>query len=292
MACRYRILRVLSACACGVCIINVYIYIYDVCTYRYTRANEVCGVSLYNRSRNHAIPCFYMRHGFDSGLVSVIQASRNMMPVYTIFRLLVTGIMAHMMMSVSPCFGDAFGPYTDTTSNPTTSNIDASSSPTASNPVRPSYPFKSLLHNQGRFCRYRCTSCTQQGDIEDIRVMQPTSLGIQSPLKGPASARSERRHAGLLSNAALAWFMFGQSTRACSGPGHELESTFMVTWTSKSISILAMVMSIVYTYSLYLYLQGNACFKMAKNNGPCTAYSLYFSILGHYFGLFWRSRYT
>ena len=28
-----------------------------------------------------------------------------------------------------------------------------------------------------------------------------------------------------------------------------------------------------------------------QNNGPYTAYSLYFGILGHHYGLFWRCRY-
>ena len=29
-----------------------------------------------------------------------------------------------------------------------------------------------------------------------------------------------------------------------------------------------------------------------QHNGPYTAYTLYLGILGHYFGLFWRSRYV
>ena len=35
---------------------------------------------------------------------------------------------------------------------------------------------------------------------------------------------------------------------------------------------------------MYLDLQNG------QNNGPCTAYTLCFGILGHYFGLVWRSR--
>ena len=32
--------------------------------------------------------------------------------------------------------------------------------------------------------------------------------------------------------------------------------------------------------------------QTGQNNGPFTACTLYFGILGHYFGLFWRSRHT
>ena len=34
----------------------------------------------------------------------------------------------------------------------------------------------------------------------------------------------------------------------------------------------------------------NLDLQNGQNNGPFTAYTLYFGILGHYFGLFWRSR--
>ena len=48
----------------------------------------------------------------------------------------------------------------------------------------------------------------------------------------------------------------------------------------------------IYTYlNIYIYMYIYLDLQNGQNNGPYTAYTLYFGILGHYFGLFWRSRY-